>query len=190
MSKFRFLPVAVLFGVALVVDAKAQAPTTAQFQQALEAQLQQLKPTGYTVRTVRFEDVRPGRPNGGYYPFQVTASIHDYGPGYPANNFYGATCLGKMEKWKFDMRKDDFGGWIVQGRMTVSDAICKDNPSAGVSAIPLASVRGSAAAAVTQAKAPPASVADIIEKVKGRLKYHPVASQLDKFLSTAGKPAK
>jgi hypothetical protein len=43
---------------------------------------------------------------------------------------------------------------------------------------------------VTGAKAPPASVADIIEKVKGRLKYHPVATQLDKFLSTAGKPAK
>ena len=43
---------------------------------------------------------------------------------------------------------------------------------------------------VTGAKAPPASVRDIIEKVKGRLKYHPVAAQLDKFLSTAGKPAK
>jgi hypothetical protein len=45
-------------------------------------------------------------------------------------------------------------------------------------------------ACVTGAKAPPASVADIIEKVKGRLKYHPVAAQLDKFLSTAGKPPK
>jgi hypothetical protein len=38
---------------------------------------------------------------------------------------------------------------------------------------------------VTASKAPPASIRDIIEKVKGRLKYHPVASQLDRFLSTA-----
>jgi hypothetical protein len=45
-------------------------------------------------------------------------------------------------------------------------------------------------ACVNGAKAPPASVRDIIEKVKGRLKYHPVAAQLDAFLSTAGKPAK
>ncbi len=43
---------------------------------------------------------------------------------------------------------------------------------------------------VTASKAPPASIREIIEKVKGRLKYHPVASQLDKFLSTAGPPAK
>lgn len=145
MSKLRLLPVTALFAFACVTGAGAQAPTTAQLQQALEARLQKLKPTGTTVRTVRFEEVRPGRPNGGYYPFQVTASIHDYGPGYPANNFYGETCLGRMDKWKFDMLKDEFGGWIVQGRMTVSDAVCKKNPSAGVSAIPLASVPGAPA---------------------------------------------
>jgi hypothetical protein len=43
---------------------------------------------------------------------------------------------------------------------------------------------------VTRAKAPPAPVREIIEKVKGRLKYHPVASELDRFLSTAGAPPK
>ena len=43
---------------------------------------------------------------------------------------------------------------------------------------------------VTASKAPPASIRDIIEKVKGRLKYHPVAVQLDRFLSTVGPPAK
>jgi hypothetical protein len=41
---------------------------------------------------------------------------------------------------------------------------------------------------VTSAKEPPASIREIIEKVKGRLKYHPVAAQLDQFLTTAGKP--
>jgi hypothetical protein len=45
-------------------------------------------------------------------------------------------------------------------------------------------------ACVNGSKTPPASIRDIIEKVKGRLKYHPVAAQLDAFLSTAGKPAK
>ena len=45
-------------------------------------------------------------------------------------------------------------------------------------------------ACVTASKSPPASIRDIIEKVKGRLKYHPVASQLDRFLSTAGPASK
>jgi hypothetical protein len=145
MLKHRFRPMAAFFVLGCVTTVSAQQPTTPQFEQTLEAQLQKLKPQGTTVRTVRFEEVRPGRPNGGYYPFLVTASIHDYGPGYPANRYYGETCLGRMDKWKFDMLKDDFGGWIVQGRMTVSDAVCKQNPSAGVSSMPLASVAGSPA---------------------------------------------
>ena len=37
-------------------------------------------------------------------------------------------------------------------------------------------------------KAPPSSIRELIEKVKGRLKYHPVAAKLDEFLATAGKP--
>jgi len=45
-------------------------------------------------------------------------------------------------------------------------------------------------ACVNSSKAPPASIREIIEKVKGRLKYHPVATQLDKFLSTAGPSPK
>lgn len=43
-------------------------------------------------------------------------------------------------------------------------------------------------ACVKGAKEPPASIREIIEKVKGRLKYHPVAAELDRFLGTAGKP--
>lgn len=147
MSKnLRSLSIAaILLAVTTPALATAQAPTTAQFQQVLAAQLQKLKPTGFTVRTVLFEEVRAGRPNGGFYPFQVTASIHDYAPGYPANHYYGQTCVGRMEEWKFDMRKDDFGEWIVQGRMTITDGTCKDNPSASASAIPLSSVPGTPA---------------------------------------------
>jgi hypothetical protein len=40
---------------------------------------------------------------------------------------------------------------------------------------------------VTNAKESPDSIREIIEKVKGRLKYHPVAAQLERFLSTATK---
>ena len=37
-------------------------------------------------------------------------------------------------------------------------------------------------------EAPSASLIETIEKVKGRLKYHPVAEELERFLSAA-KPA-
>jgi len=146
MSKIPALSiVATLLTVLAPTFAPAQAPSSAQFQQVLETHLQKLKPTGTTVRTVLFEETGAGRPNGGFYPFQVTLSIHDYGPGYPPNGYYGQTCLGRMDKWKFDMRKDDFNEWIVQGRMTITGSTCKDNPSEGATAIPLSSVAGTRA---------------------------------------------
>jgi hypothetical protein len=117
-------------------------PSVELFQQKLNAQLQLLKPVGYTVRTVLFQDVRPGKQDGAYFPFQVTAAIHDYGSGYPRNAFYGATCVGKMDKVRFDMRADAFGDWIVEGAMTPTDHQCKDNPSEGVSSMPLAGLTG------------------------------------------------
>jgi hypothetical protein len=79
-------------------------PSVAQFKQVFEAQLQKLKPDGFTARTVLFQEVRPGTPNGGYYPFQVTAIPHDYGPGYPANRYYGRTRVGRLCDWKTDPR--------------------------------------------------------------------------------------
>lgn len=123
------------------------APSTEEFKRALEAQLQSLKPTGTHTRTVLFEEVRAGTPNGPFFPFQATLSIHDHGLGYPPNRYYGMTCVGRMDRWKFDMRKDEFGAWIVQGRMTVSGAECKDNPAEGVSSIPLAGLKGTRVAA-------------------------------------------
>ena len=141
----------------VAVRSSAQAPSTDDLKRALDKQLQALKPQGYETRTVLFGDVRAGSPNGGYFPFQVTATIHDYGLGYPKNHFYGATCVGKMDKWKFDMRKDEFGGWLVQGRMTVSDAVCKNNPAEGVSSQPLDALSGARAPAAGAAKAPAAA---------------------------------
>jgi hypothetical protein len=117
------------------------APSVEQFKQALDAQMQKLKPGGNTERTVLFQEVRAGKPEGGTYPFQVTGLVHDYGPGFPKNQFYGETCVGKMDKQRFDLRDDGFGGWVVQGRMTL-ERDCKRNPSAGVSATPVASLPG------------------------------------------------
>jgi hypothetical protein len=135
-------------------------PSVELFKQVLDARLQKVKSEGKTVRTVLFQEVVPGKPNGGYYPFQVTAIIHDYSRGYPPNQYYGETCVGKMEKRKFDLLADEFGGWIVQGPMSVLGPECKKNPSEGVSAIPLAGLPGAPAGkAPTDAKpaAPPAA---------------------------------
>ena len=77
----------------------AQQPTVARFEQVLNTQLQALKPVGYTARTVLFQAARAlPQKKGGYFPFEFTLTIHDYGPGNPPNRFYGAPCVGHMEK--------------------------------------------------------------------------------------------
>jgi hypothetical protein len=134
-----------LLGVAAAVLASAtavcaQAPTVDTLKQVLNQRLQKLRPDGSTERNVLFQEVRAGNASGGDYPFQVTALVRDYGPGYPANRFYGETCVGRMDKRVFRMSRDDFGQWQVQGAMTIThgpDLQCKPNPSAGVSSIPL-----------------------------------------------------
>jgi hypothetical protein len=149
MSKIASLTLAAtLIGACLPTAAIAQNPTTTQFEQAFEAQMQKLKAEGFSVRSIRFENVTAGKPTGGYYPFTVTASIHDYGPGYPPNHYYGETCVRRIDNWTFDMLQDPSGRWIVQGRMTPADNTCKDNPSEGVSSIPLATVPGRPASTV------------------------------------------
>src|SRR5581483_5902059 len=94
-----------------------------------------------TERNVLFEDVRPGAPTGNSYPFQVTLTVRDYGPGYPANRYYGDTCVGRMDKWPFTLSRNAFGEWQVQGAMTTSMQ-CKPNPAAGVSSIPANTLAG------------------------------------------------
>lgn len=135
-----------IFALVLLVScsgpAESQKPSVETFKQVFEAHMQKLRPEGFTKRTISFVQVTPGTANGGYYPFKVTAYVHDYGPGYPANRYYGQTCLGFMEGWKFDMLKDASGEWIVQGRFTVADNNCKDNPSEGAEAIALKDVPG------------------------------------------------
>src|SRR5882762_11065373 len=135
----------------------AQAPTVDTLKQVLNQRLQKLRPDGSTERNVLFQEVRAGNASGGDYPFQVTALVRDYGPGYPANRFYGETCVGRMDKRVFRMSRDDFGEWQVEGAMTVThgDGLeCKKNPSAGVSSMPLSSLQGTPAPAGTPPPAP------------------------------------
>jgi hypothetical protein len=149
------LPLVSLLPALFAAPAAAQEPSIDAFKEVLTRQLMALRPTGFTERSVLFEAVQPGRGGGnGSYPFLVTAVIRDYGPGYPANRYYGQTCVGRMERWPFDMNRDESGEWRVQGRMTVtSDAArrCVDNPSAGASSQPLATLPGEPAGAATQA---------------------------------------
>ena len=164
MLQRRLASLLLLSSLAAPALAADEPPTADTLKQVLEKRLLSLKPQGYTERQVLFQEVRPGKPSGGGYPFQVTAIIRDYGPGYPANRFYGATCLSRMDKYVFTLSRDAFSDWQVQGRMTVTDKYeCKDNPSEGASSFPLASLPGSPApkptAGAAGSAAPPATPA-------------------------------
>ncbi len=127
----------------------APAPGVDTLKTALSKRWQELKPQGFTERNVLFQAVTPGRPDAGSYPFQVTATLRDYSPGYPKNQFYGETCVGKFEKARFTLAPDGFGDWIVQGAMTADNRACKPNPAAGVTSIPVDTLPGSPAGAAT-----------------------------------------
>jgi hypothetical protein len=117
-------------------------PSTEIFKEVFVKQLQQLRPEGYERRTVKLVQVTPGKTTSGTTSYKVTAYIHDYDEGYPPNNYYGQTCVGKMENWIFKMLKDDFGEWMVQGAFTVTNNSCITNPSDGVESQPLSAVPG------------------------------------------------
>ena len=102
-----------------------------------------VKPADVTERNVVFLDVQAGAANGGAYPYQVTAIIRDYSPGYPANHFYGETCVGRLAgvRWRFIVIRNSFGEWQADGPVTLQSGEgrqCTPNPSEGVSSMPLA----------------------------------------------------
>lgn len=136
----------------------AQAPSPDVLKQVLTKRLLALTPTGTTERQVLFQSVTPAPKKGAFYPFTVTAVIRDYGPGYPANKFYGETCIGKMDSWVFNLSPGSNGEWAIDGRMTVTNSTCTKNPSAGVSSVPLATLSGTPAPTGTPAAAPAAEL--------------------------------
>jgi hypothetical protein len=83
---------------------------------------------GATERNVLFQDVRQLAAGGNTFQLEVTATIRDYGPGYPANRYYGDTCIGKFEKEKYSFWTDGTA-WQVDGRLTAPTHKCDKNPS-------------------------------------------------------------
>ena len=111
-------PALVSIAAAHVAVAQHGAPTVAQAERAIDARLQHLKPDGMTERNVLFQSARAGSGSGGSYPYRVTMLVRDYGPGYPANHFYGETCIARFDEETFTLEPDGFGGWNVSGRFT------------------------------------------------------------------------
>lgn len=135
---------ALLFpGVASAAD---EAPNADAARRAIEQKFMAAKPMDVTERDVVFLDVQAGTANGGAYPYQVTAIIRDYSPGYPANHFYGETCVGRLAgvRWRFIVIRNSFGEWQADGPVTLQSSEgrqCTPNPSEGVSSMPLAGLR-------------------------------------------------
>ena len=102
---------ACLLLAASILACHAQAPTPDVLKQVLTKRLLSLRPEGYSERQVLFQSVTPAPKKGAFYPFTVTALIRDYGPGYPANKFYGETCVGKMDNWVFNLSPGANGEW-------------------------------------------------------------------------------
>ena len=92
------LPAIAVVAFGIMLRAGTPAPSVDTLKQVLNKRLQSLRPDGMTERNVLFQEVRAGSPAPGSYPFQVTAVIRDYGPGYPANRYYGETCVSRLEK--------------------------------------------------------------------------------------------
>ena len=141
MKIFRHACLLLLSGFFTACSSEAQ-PTVETFKEAFVKKLKALQPEGYEKRTVKLVSVTKGATNGGATSFKVTAYIHDYDEGYPSNNFYGETCVGKIDNWTYTLLKDGTGEWIVQGKFTVTDNNCIKNPSQGVESQPVSAVPG------------------------------------------------
>ena len=118
------------------------APSTAELMRVLDMKLQELKPNDILFRTVLFDQIVPGTPRGGRYPFVVSLTIHDYSAGWPPNQYYGKTCLSKLQRGTFTMRLTVSNDWSVEGPVTLTAPLCQPNPSEKVSAFPLSELPG------------------------------------------------
>jgi len=138
---------AVSLATTLIFAASAHAspiapPTPREFMRVLDAQIQRDKPREVFQRTIVFEDVRAGEPEGNVFPFTVSAIVHDYNPGFPPNNYYGQTCITRIVGLRYIMRRDRLGEWVVERNSPLPAPVCVKNPAAGKSAYPLDSLRG------------------------------------------------
>ncbi|MDB4890061.1 MAG: hypothetical protein JWL61_1916 [Gemmatimonadetes bacterium] len=141
----RCIASGMMAAVMLVVPARAHAsvaPSTKDFMRALDARIQRAKPREVFQRTIVFADVSAGEAEGKVFPFTVTATIHDYNPGWPPDHYYGRTCVTRIVRTRYTMLRDRLGEWTVETKADTPQPICTDNPTEGTSAFPLDSLRG------------------------------------------------
>jgi len=143
-------------GIALAAVAAAAGLDAEGAKQALNVKWQKLRPASAAERNVLFQNVKLVSGGGTSYIFHVTALVRDYEAGYPANRYYGQTCVGNIDG---DYTIHSQGGaWEVDGVMTPPTHKCQPNQSAGVSSIPVSSLQG------TQAGSGPMAAAPALEK--------------------------
>lgn len=133
----------------------ASSPTTDTVKQVLTQRWMSLRPAWAAERNVLFEEVRAAGHGSDSWTFRVTASVRDYGKGYPTNHYYGQTCVGRFENAEFVLHSNG-AQWNADGAFTAPSSQCQPNPSDGVSSIPLQTLQGSAASNGPVA-APPAA---------------------------------
>lgn len=118
-------------------------PGVEEFKDALTRQLLKLRPDWSKERNVLF--VSAQAVGGG--AFRATVVIRDYDAGYPPNRYYGRTCAAKMDNAQFTSFRDQSGELIMQGRLTplMEENVCKPNPAANTTSIPLNALPGTPA---------------------------------------------
>ncbi len=144
-TRNRCLALILVAAAILVVPALAHAstvPSAKDFMRVLDARIQRAKPREVFQRTVVFADVSAGAPEATVYPFTVTATIHDYNPGWPPDHYYGRTCITRIVRTRYNMLRDRLGEWTVETSAVTPQPVCTDNPTEGKSAFPLDSLRG------------------------------------------------
>jgi hypothetical protein len=144
-TRNRCLALGMVATVVLVMPVHAHAfaaPSARDFMRVLDARIQRAKPRDVFQRTIVFGDVSAGAAEGRIYPFTVTATVHDYNPGWPPEHYYGRTCITRIVRTRYDMLRDRLGEWTVETKAEIPAPVCTDNPAEGKSAFPLDSLRG------------------------------------------------
>ena len=141
----RYLAVSLTTMLMFAAPARASSgapPTIREFMRVLDVQIQRTKPREVFQRTIVFDDVRAGDSEGNAFPFTVSATVHDYNPGYSPSHYYGRTCITRIIGARYVMRRDQLGEWVVERKSPTPEPVCSDNPADGKSAYPLDSLRG------------------------------------------------
>lgn len=143
MKKLAIHIIAILALITAGFNSSAQS-SVEQFKKAYYDKMQKLIPSGVKTRTVKYVSVTQGSASGGILNFKVTAYIYDFNAGYPANRYWGTTCISKFENLPYTMKKNAFGEWEVSGIFTpgYDDHRCENNKAENVASLSIDDVPG------------------------------------------------